>query len=144
MRNLLLIIFLFVSVSGNCQTKQGAVKTATPQNKTVVQPKTEKTDYWEPKYAVYPTENLKIFIKLNTATGEMWLFQYTTDTRSNAFQVSLSTEDLSPDKGKKNGRFKLQPTKNMFNFILLDQIDGGIWQVQWNVDAEKRMVFRID
>ncbi len=41
-----------------------------------------------------------------------------------------------------NGRFKLYPTGNMFNFIMVDVIDGRTWQVQWNVDEENRVVSR--
>lgn len=28
--------------------------------------------------------------------------------------------------------------KNIYTFTLLDQIDGRLWQVQWNFDKEKR------
>ena len=38
----------------------------------------------------------------------------------------------------RNGRFFLYPTVNNLNFILLDQIDGRTWQVQWNIDKDKR------
>lgn len=41
-----------------------------------------------------------------------------------------------------NGRFELYPTGNMYNFILVDVIDGRTWQVQWNVDEENRMISR--
>ena len=40
----------------------------------------------------------------------------------------------------KNGRFKLYPTGNMYNFIMVDVIDGRTWQVQWNIDDNKRLV----
>ena len=42
-----------------------------------------------------------------------------------------------------NGRFFLYPTENIYNFILLDQIDGRTWQVQWNYDDNKRIIFPI-
>ena len=41
------------------------------------------------------------------------------------------------------GRFTLYPTENMWTFILLDQIDGGTWQVQWSFEAKNRLVLRI-
>ena len=41
------------------------------------------------------------------------------------------------------GRFILYPTNNIYNFILLNQIDGRTWQVQWNNEQEKRFVSRI-
>ena len=41
-----------------------------------------------------------------------------------------------------NGRFKLYPTDNSYNFIMVDVIDGRTWQVQWNIDDDKRIVRR--
>ena len=42
-----------------------------------------------------------------------------------------------------NGRFKLYPTGNMYNFIMVDVIEGRTWQIQWSVKEDKRLVFRI-
>ena len=44
---------------------------------------------------------------------------------------------------ERNGRFFLYPTTNIYNFILLDQIDGRTWQVQWNTEKSDRVVKRI-
>ena len=41
-----------------------------------------------------------------------------------------------------NGRFKLYPTDNSYNFIMVDVINGRTWQVQWNIDDDKRIVRR--
>ena len=41
-----------------------------------------------------------------------------------------------------NGRFKLYPTDNSYNFIMVDVIDGRTWQVQWSIDEDKRLVYR--
>ena len=41
-----------------------------------------------------------------------------------------------------NGRFKLYPTDNSYNFIMVDVINGRTWQVQWNIDDDKRLVYR--
>lgn len=43
----------------------------------------------------------------------------------------------------KNGRFKLSPTDNIFNFIMVDVIDGRTWQVQWAIEESNRLVLRI-
>ena len=40
----------------------------------------------------------------------------------------------------KNGRFKLYPTDNSYNFIMVDVISGESYQVQWNIDKEKRFI----
>ena len=42
----------------------------------------------------------------------------------------------------KNGRFKLYPTDNMYNFIMVDVINGNTYQVQWNTKKKKRFVSR--
>ena len=42
----------------------------------------------------------------------------------------------------KNGRFKLYPTGNSYNFIMVDTINGKTYQVQWNIDKDKRFVIR--
>jgi hypothetical protein len=42
-----------------------------------------------------------------------------------------------------NGRFKLYPTENTYNFIMVDVINGRTWQVQWNIDYDKRLCIRI-
>ena len=34
--------------------------------------------------------------------------------------------------------------KNMYTFILLDQHDGRMWQVQWAIDADQRLVIPIN
>ena len=39
-----------------------------------------------------------------------------------------------------NGRYKLYPTQNMYNFIMQDVISGKSYQVQWNTDESKRFV----
>ena len=44
---------------------------------------------------------------------------------------------------ERNGRFFLYPTQNMYNFILLDQIDGRTWQVQWSTEKSQRGTWAI-
>ena len=46
------------------------------------------------------------------------------------------------DNIEQNGRFKLYPTGNMYNFIMVDVINGRNWQVQWSNTEDKRLVLR--
>ena len=41
-----------------------------------------------------------------------------------------------------NGRFKLYPTNNSYNFIMVDVIDGRSWQVQWSTKKDGRLVLQ--
>lgn len=61
------------------------------------------------------------------------------------FECVLSLEYLISIAYDKlvNGRFALYPTQNTYNFILLDQIDGRTWQVQWSFKREDRLLLRI-
>lgn len=92
-------------------------------------------------YRLFSTDNSYNFIKLNTRNGQMWQVQWS--LKDNQFETVLSDISRVTNDEEKNGRFFLYPTTNSYNFILLDQIDGRAWQVQWNFEAEKRMVVRI-
>jgi hypothetical protein len=92
-------------------------------------------------YRLFSTRNMYTFIKLNTRNGQMWQVQWSTG--DDTFQVPLSLTSLVSSEEEKNGRFFLYPTTNIYNFILLDQIDGRAWQVQWNTEEKSRLVVRI-
>lgn len=94
-------------------------------------------------YKLYPTENMWNFIKLDTRTGKLWQVQFSTQGYEYRFQCVLSDDDLSYEENIKPNRFELYPTKNTHNFILLDKVDGRVWQVQWSFEEEERMVLRI-
>ena len=98
----------------------------------------------EPAYQLFPTQNMWTFIKLDTRTGVMWQVQYSTKGDDYRFETYLSSMSLIQSEEEAiNGRFTLYPTQNTYNFILLDQIDGRTWQVQWSMDAENRVVLPI-
>lgn len=93
-------------------------------------------------YRLFSTKNIYNFIKLNTRNGKMSQIQWGTESKYR-FETTLSDLSLVNTEQEKNGRFFLYPTTNNYNFILLDQIDGRTWQVQWSIDKEDRMVIRI-
>jgi hypothetical protein len=62
----------------------------------------------------------------------------------NRFVSDLSNTALVNAYKEMNDRFTLYSTKNMYTFILLDQIDGKTWQVQWSTDAKNRFVIPIE
>jgi hypothetical protein len=39
---------------------------------------------------------------------------------------------------KTTDRFKIYPTSNMYNFLLLDTQTGRVWKIQWNLESNKR------
>lgn len=69
----------------------------------------------------------------------MWQVQWGTESKYR-FETTLSDISRVNKEEEKNGRFFLYPTTNVYNFILLDQIGGRAWQVQWGKEAERTVV----
>ena len=94
-------------------------------------------------YRLFPTHNMWTFIKLNTRNGKMWQVQYSLKDSDHRFESSLNLIPLVTKEEEVNGRFLLYSTTNIYNFILLDQLDGRTWQVQWSIKAAERQVIPI-
>lgn len=92
-------------------------------------------------FKLYPTENMWTFIKLDTRNGRMWQVQYSVKGDDYRFETPLNLIALSSDST--SGRFELYPTQNIYNFVLLDRINGATWQVQWSTEIENQAVIPI-
>lgn len=97
-----------------------------------------------PRYKIYQTENIYNLLKLDTATGQLWQVQYRTNNTDSGI-VAINSESLLFWSWEKAfpGRFELYPTKNMYQFILIDTQTGKTWQAQWSTSADKRFIERI-
>ena len=130
----LAIFGLMISCTGNSQTEQK------PKNQTLTGICTTDT------FELYETQNMWTFIKLNTTTGEIWQVQYTLSDDHPSLETVLNDRPLivttNPNE-KSPGRFSLYPTKNLYNYILLYQMDGRVWQVQWGFEPDKHMIMPI-
>ena len=129
MKKIVFLLLLVVSLVTNAQSDDN--------NKVYFSPDTNVT------YRLFKTQNMHIFIKLNTRNGTMKLVQFSTSNTMDMMQADLSDIELVTGAEAKNGRFYLYPTENFYTFLLLDQIDGRVWQVQWSVKPEDRCVLRI-
>lgn len=121
-------MFVFLALSASAQDKTGRPPFISELNPV--------------PYRLFPTKNAWTFIKLDTRNGRMWQVQW--DTGSGQLQTPLSTMSRITGAEEKNGRFCLYPTDNIYNFILLDQEDGRVWQVQWSSQAKERIVIPIE
>ena len=129
MKKILILIFMLVAINVGAQTNN--------DNKVYFSPDTNVT------YRLFKTQNMHIFIKLNTSNGTMKLVQFSTSNTRDMMQAELSDIELATGAEAKSGRFYLYPTDNFYTFLLLDQIDGRVWQVQWSTDPENRGILRI-
>lgn len=103
-------------------------------------PATEYAQDPKANYRLFKTRNIYTFIKLDTRTGQMELVQWSVN-RNNRITYTLSDEKLiHPLDIEEPGRFTLYATTNMYNFVLLDQIDGRSWQVHWGTNVKQRWI----
>ncbi|MBK9982084.1 MAG: hypothetical protein IPP15_06585 [Saprospiraceae bacterium] len=79
---------------------------------------------------------------MNTRNGRMWLVQFGND--GHRIIDDLNFKDLVTLDKEVNDRFTLYSTQNIYTFLLLDQFDGKIWQVQWGFDAKERIIVPIE
>lgn len=96
-----------------------------------------------PIYSLYPTDNSWVSIKLDTRNGKLWQVHFS--VTKDAFEgiLSINTYSLVSSDEEMAGRFTLVPTKNIYNFILLDQVNGRTYKVQWHNDNDKRFIREI-
>lgn len=93
------------------------------------------------RYKLYPTENLYTFLQLDTKTGIIKQLQWSLDSEE---EGTWTINETSLTNSNTTGNFELYPTKNMYQFILLDKKDGRLWHVQWGLEYSKRWIRRID
>ncbi|CAM3611316.1 hypothetical protein [Zobellia roscoffensis] len=140
MRNFILISFLsltFIHTYG--QTERDSLSTIQKTEK-LVEKQTKIQQLKVPIYKLFPTDNYWTFIKLDTRNGKMWQVHFSISKEGYKGELILNSSSLVWTDEEINGRFTLYPTENIYNYILLDQINGKTYQVQWNNEKEKRFV----
>ena len=85
--------------------------------------------------------------KYYEAELKWWEEEYSVNPENSAEDIELNKpkmEDaLNTFNYEKNGKFKLYPTGNMYNFIMVDVESGNTWQVQWSTEKNQRLVLPI-
>lgn len=94
-------------------------------------------------FRLFPTTNMWTFIKLDTRNGLLWQVQYSLNPE-NRMVTYLNLDRLASVNEEVKDRFTLYPTQNMYNFILLDQVNGKTWQVQWATEYANRGISLIE
>ena len=95
------------------------------------------------RFKLYPTTNMWTFLELDTATGLVWQVQYSADNDNERFKTILNDIVLN-DSEQLNGRWKLYPTQNMYQFLLVDVMGGAVIQIQWSTEDNRGIVGYID
>lgn len=132
MKNFYILFFFSLFAFVSCQNENNQSKTPTKQEIRE-----------NVRYKLFPTENIWTFLKLDTRNGKIWQVQYSINDNYRG-EVKLNDKALISTDIEENGRFTLYPTKNMYNFILLDQTDGKMWQVQWSIEEDNRVIIPVE
>lgn len=93
----------------------------------------------EQRYKLYPTENIYTFLQLDTKTGKIKQVQWSLKSVQE-FSVIINDEDLRNGANYGSNTFELYPTKNMYQFILLNKCSGRKWHIQWGIESENRWI----
>jgi hypothetical protein len=139
---------------GFAQTKQSKATPLAKKDSTLIRidsliqatnawlEKIEITNSLKQRYRLYQTDNIYTLLQLDTKTGKIEQVQWSLDS-DNEGSVTINDEDLTFGYGYGAGSFELYPTKNMYQFILLDKTSGRKWHIQWGIEATKRWIRRI-
>jgi hypothetical protein len=134
----ILLNTIMISYKKHKQTEQTSLNVAKKLEK-----KNENLQLEIPVYRLFPTENYWTFIKLDTRNGKMWQVHFSVSKEGYQGEKDLNLRSLVLTDEEIKGRFTLVPTKNMYNFLLLDQLTGKTYQVQWNNEYLNRLVHPI-
>ncbi len=128
-RSILLVVLSCLVISFAADAQNTAT---TPKNG-------KQTEVLVPYYKLFPTTNMWIFLKLDTAQGLVKMVQYSMEAK-NRLEAPINYLPLASGADAIPGRFNLYATQNMWTFILLDEVDGRTWQVQWSTDGSEGIV----
>ena len=135
-----------MSLSAQNGNDNSSAKVGPQQDSIVIEYLQRIVEHAAPSYKLYPTENVWTFLELETFSGKIWQVQYSVKDTRDCFKTVLNPNEMLLYKdpyGEYPGRFELYPTKNMFNFILLDTATGNTWQVQWSQEDKNRGIWDI-
>ncbi len=96
------------------------------------------------RFKLYPTENIYTFLELDTKTGRVWQLQWAMESDNEGGLPIIDFDLVSEDDSYGSNVFELYPTKNMYQFILVNKVNGQTWHLQWGMENSKRWVKKID
>jgi hypothetical protein len=152
MKKLMVIFTLLLSLVVNAQTyklyktdnlhNQLRLNTATGEvyqiqddgQKFLVHDATTPSNEKPNRYALYKTQNMWIFILLDKFSGLIWQCQYSVQGAEYIASVVINPNALSYTQSIK---FTIQPMTSMFQYYLINEETGEMWQFQWSTEGDE-------
>lgn len=90
------------------------------------------------RYALFKTKNMWTYILLDKFSGKLWQCQYSVEGVEYITSVVINDVGLSYTETDK---FTIKPMTSMFQYYLIDDETGEMWQFQWSTKgAEYRWI----
>ncbi|HEY5122524.1 MAG TPA: hypothetical protein VIK14_02185, partial [Ignavibacteria bacterium] len=86
------------------------------------------------RYALYKTENMWTYILLDKFSGKLWQCQYSVQGTEYISSVVINPNELSSSQSNK---FTIKPMTSMFQFYLINDETGDMWQFQWSTEGDE-------
>lgn len=98
------------------------------------------------RYKLYPTFNIWTYLKLDTQTGRVSMLQFSVNGRENEGEIYIGIPlEVYVGNDAKNGRYEIYPTSNIWTYLMIDQINGNTYHVQWsNKEPQYNQLYRIN
>ena len=92
------------------------------------------------RFRLFKTGNIFTFLELDTRSGFIYQVQYSISAAPIGCICINGKELFEAGDTPRDSRFTLYPTQNLYNFILVDQDKGKLWQCQWSLcpDPKKK------
>lgn len=148
----MVILTLLLSLASNAQTyklyktdnlhNQLRLNTATGEvyqiqddgQKFLVHEATSPSNEKPNRYALFKTQNMWTFILLDKWSGLIWQCQYSVEGVDYIFSVVINSNVLSYTQSNK---FTIQPMTSMYQYYLIDEESGEMWQFQWSTKGDE-------
>ena len=86
------------------------------------------------RFTLYKTKNMWTFIELDTFSGRLWQVQFSVKGVDYMFAIPINEQYLSRSE---RGIFTIEPMTSMFQFYLINQDSGEMWQFQWTLETKE-------
>lgn len=91
---------------------------------------------------LYKTEDMNTMLELDTRTGVVKQIHWA--LKSDEEKVyTINPNDLSESAESGPNVFELYATNNMYQFILINKVNGNKWHIQWGEDKDHRWIRKI-
>lgn len=154
------LLLVLLPIAGMAQQKKPAPQASAPSTNKQILEKLERIDSLleehsqqldevninaslKNRFKLYPTENIYNFLLLDTRTGRIWQMQWSMESDNEGCVPIVDFDLVSKDESYGSNVFELYPTKNFYQFLLINKTNGRTWHVQWGMESEKRWIKEI-